>query len=220
MVEQSSHLRSMWTDVDNFFDNWNALGGGFVLLVSVVGFYWLGFTSEMLLVSITALYAFVSFNQMRETRWNRRPSSLLAVRPHFQSSEKGEGVEFGLKNFGDSPALNLRLCAILRKNRGEVDRVTISNSDWHLHLDEGGFLSLSNPPWSNNRLGNFADSEDPVYNECTKKSIELYYTFESNQGVQYPRSWSEPMNWSWKEVVDETDNPRAIKLEEIRKKCC
>lgn len=132
----------MWEDTKWFFDNWNIFGaiafGGIVLAAVLVG----GFTTQSVLVALTALYAFFTFNQMRESKFNPRPASPLSVRPHFEIGESGS-VELGVKNFGEGPALNFRLNACLVDAGETLDTMVVSTKERNLHLESGKFLSLS-----------------------------------------------------------------------------
>lgn len=219
MVSLASHARSMYDDAIGFFDTWNIVGGAGVIIIGISSFIVGGFTPQSVLVAVTAFYAYIAFNQMRETRWNRQPESLLAVRPHFRQDNKTDTGDFGLKNFGDSPALNFRLKAILREGDEKVDTLTVSAKDRHLHLEEDQFLSLITEASEDQSFGDLTDSEDAVFENCEKKSIELYYTFESNSGVQYPRNWDTPAEMEIDDVVEKSENPRDIKLIEIYEKC-
>ncbi|WP_332899619.1 hypothetical protein [Haladaptatus sp. CMSO5] len=218
MVEIQSLRGSMKGDVVRFFDSWNILGGIGVLLIGAISWVVGGFSTESVLVTVTGLYAFIAFNQMRESRLNQ-PASRLAVRPHFRQIDDSPTYDFGLKNFGDSPALNLRLKAILREGNDSVDTLMVSREDWHFHLEENQFISLITKPLDQDSFGDLTDADNPVFDNYEQKSIELYYTFESNNGIQYPRDWNKPMEMEIDEVVEKSNKPRTVKLAEIRKKC-
>lgn len=209
----------MYDDAVRFFDSWNIVGGVGVVAIGTVSFIIGGFTPQSVLVAVTALYAYIAFNQMRETRWNRQPASLLAVRPHFRRDSDTGICDFGLKNFGDSPALNLRLKAILRSGTDIVDTLTVSTKDRHLHLEEDQFLSLITEASERQSFDDLSDAEGPIFEDCEQKSIELYYTFESNDGVQYPRNWNTPTEMEMDEVVEKAESPRTVELAEIHDKC-
>lgn len=99
---------------------------------------------------------------MRESRWNRRPVSRLAVRPHFPQGTNREAHDFGLKNFGDSPALNLRIKVQLREDDNLLDSLSVSSKSRHFHLEEYQFLSLLTEA-AEQSFGDLTDAEDPVY---------------------------------------------------------
>lgn len=209
----------MYGDAKRFFDSWNIVGGVGVVVIGIVAFAIGGFTPQSVLVAVTALYAYIAFNQMRETRWNRQPESILTVRPHFRRDGDAETYDFGLMNFGDSPALNLRLKAILRNGTDNVGTLTVSARDRHLHLEEDQFLSLIAETSEQQSFGDLTDADDPVFENYEQKSIELYYTFESNSGVQYPRGWNAPAEMEMDEVVKKSESSRTVELAEIHEKC-
>lgn len=219
MVNTVLQFQSVSDDIIRFFDTWNILGAAGVILIGVVTFTLGGFTPQSVLVAVTGLYAYIAFNQMRESRWNRRPPNSLAVRPHFPRESDKDACDFGLQNFGESPALNLRLKAILREGNDIVDTLTVSAKNRHLHLEEDGFHSLITEAVEDQSFGNLANPEDPIFENYQQKSIELYYTFESNDGVQYPRAWHKPTKMEMDEVVEKSESPRTVELAEIREKC-
>lgn len=219
MVDTVSHARSMYGDAKRFFDSWNFLGGVGVIVIGIISFAIGGFTPQSVLVSVTALYAYIAFNQMRETRWNRQPENILAVRPHFCRTGNTDSYDFGLKNFGDSPALNLRVKAILRNGSDNEGTLTVSAKDRHLHLDENEFLSLTAGVSEQQSFGDLTNADDSIFENYEQKSIELYYTFESNSGVQYPRDWNAPGEMEMNEVIEKSESPRTVELAEIHEKC-
>ena len=209
----------MYNDAIRFFDSWNLIGGIGVLLVGAISFWFGGFTPQSVLGAVTGLYAFIAFNQMRESRLNRRPASRLAVRPHFVRDGDLETYDFGLKNFGDSPALNLRIKAVLREGNDSIATLMISAKDRHLHLEEKQFISLVVEASKHKSFGDLTDAGDSIYENCDNKYIEFYYTFESNDGIQYPRDWNNPIPMEMDEVIKNAESPRTVELTEIREKC-
>lgn len=213
LTSSSNTLASLYQDIRNFFDLWNILGA-ILISILVAFFYVQGFNSRNILVAVTAVYAFITFNQMRESRWSRKHPGALTVRPHFRwDEEKGKHI-FGLKNFSSSPALNLRLYAILRDEAGRIETLQVSSKDKHLHLEKGSFLSLMRDSFEY-----LSDAEADIYKGDQEKHIELYYTFESNSGREYPLSWNNPTEMEWEKVIEKAESPREVKLSEIQDKC-
>lgn len=219
MADSMSRLRSMYEDVAWFFDDWNVIVAVIFGLIGVGTFVVGGFTPQSVLVFVTAVYAFLTFNQMRESKLNPRLATPFAVRPHFRQSDCTDDYDFGLKNFGSGPALNLRLKAVLLEGDDTIDTLTISAKDRHLHLEENCFLSLITEIPEEQSFGDLTDVEDSVFANYEQKSIELYYTFEANDGTQYPLGWSKPTDMDMDKVVDLAKSPRTVELAEIREKC-
>lgn len=218
MVDIRRLVFSMYDDAVRFFDAWNTIG---VLVVAIAGVLLLsrGATTQSVLVIVTAIYAFISFNQMREARQNRRAASSLAVRPSFIfNSDTGE-YDLGLQNFGDGPALGLRLRAKLKEGDTTIDTLDISGKDQHLHLEQGEFVSLiSRHPGYESWQG-LADADNDIYENADQRYIEFYYTFEATDGVQYPRDMQRPQQMELDEVVKMADSPRTVRLTETLRKC-
>lgn len=219
MARELSKRDSMADDIVWFFDRWNILGAIVIGIIIIASLASGGFNPQNALVLITAMYAFVTFNQMRESKFNPRPARPLAVRPYFRERDDRNGCDFGLKNFGEGPALNLRLKAVLLEGGKKVDSVTVSAKDRHFHLDEGGFLSLNEGTRNHQSLGDLNDAEDAIFENHEQKSIELYYTFESNDGTQYPLNWNSPAEMTMAEVENKSESPRTVELTEILEKC-
>lgn len=219
MVNFQKLAFSMYDDVDRFFDAWNTIGAICVSAIALILLLLRGPTTQSVLVIVTTIYAFITFNQMREARWNRRPASSLAVWPSFIfNSDTGE-YDLGLQNFGDSPALGLRLRAKLKEGDATIDTLDISGKDQHLHLEQGEFVSLTSGTPGFGSWQELADPDDDIYENAEQKYIEFYYTFEATNGVQYPRGMQRPQQMDIDEVVKIADNPRTVRLTEILQKC-
>ena len=223
-------LLDMKNDVYNFVDKWNTFG----LLVITVVLSWAileqNFTTNLVLVVFTAAYTFVTFNQMRETRWSRKHPGTLTLRPDFEWDDDRDTDIFGLRNFGTGPAINLRGCAIIRDGNGkDASRVWEEDGDHvlrfpkkdnHLSLKEGELLPLTEGShYIGNHFNNLWNEDGDLKRKYEGKQMELYYTFESNTGEPYPRDWSKPTEIGMEEVIEMADAPRTVRLSEIVDKC-
>lgn len=234
MVDIKRSFQEMKGDVYRFVDNWNLIGLlillGIPFLVAIWAIWNNDFTTNLALVIFTAIYTFVTFNQMREARQNRGHHNSLTIRPDFEWNDNDNIHVFGLRNFGTGPAINLRGCAIVReKNAKDANQVLkeernyviqFSEKDHHLSLEEGELLPLTvESHLVKDYLNDLWDKNGELRGKYEGKQIEFYYTFESNDGEQYPRNWSKPGEMDLETVIETTDSPRIVKLEEIEDKC-
>ena len=211
MAKSRSQIR---VDLESFFDRWNTIGFltilGLILVFTVASWFPSLPTLDtgMGLLILTGVYAFTSFNQMRETRWSRKGETGMAIRPHFIDSE--EGKELVLYNFGEGPALGLRLRVVLVSEDG--DRCfDLIGSNRTVHLNEGKHFSIFC-----DELGNLADSSSVIYEDASDKQLRFYYTWETRNGRQYPTGMDEPLNMSMDEIVREANEARTVGLSEIQ----
>lgn len=226
--------QDMLRDIDNFVDKWNLVG----LLPITAVVLWTGwriwnqeFNVTLALVTFTATYTFVTFNQMREMRWSRKYPGTLTIRPGFKWDSERNTYIFGLRNFGTGPAINLRGCAIIRdenekdasqiwKDDNEKRILRFSEKDRHLNLQEGKTLPLTtSSPLIDDYFEELWTETGEIKDEYKGKQIEFYYTFESNTGEQYPRDWNKPADMDLSTVIKKSDSPRTVEIEEIKDKC-
>lgn len=198
----------------DFFDLWNTI---FVLSsFFVVGLIFLHHiltsTVDTIPISITvaiftAIYALIAFNQMRTG--GPANTGKTTIRQDYRIDEDSEVFDFGLRNFGTSSALNLRIYARVTPNGPDL---VIPESEYPLHLKEGEFTSLLRRDFAELSV---IGSE--LYDRPDAKEIELYYTWESESGVQCPESLNSPREMEISELVDAAEDPRTEQLEDLRK---
>lgn len=206
----------MRADAESFFDWWNILGFSTVLvlllvfLVASLSPFVPSLDTGIGLLILTGVYAFTSFNQMRETRWSRKEETGMAVRPHFIDSE-GE-QELVLYNFGDGAALDLRLRVVLASEDGNRC-FDLIDSNRTVHLNEGDYYSIFCE-----ELRDLANSGSGIYEDASDKQLRFYYTWETRNGRQYPTGVDKPQDMPMDEIVCEADGARTVSLSEIQSK--
>ncbi|MFB6082059.1 MAG: hypothetical protein ABEJ67_04475 [Halanaeroarchaeum sp.] len=223
-------FREMWDELWNFMDKWNILG--LTAIIAIISVIWeQEITTQVLLVTFTAAYVFTSFNQMRETRLNRIHPDTLTVRPDFEWKDDDGEFVFGMRNFGTGPAINLRGCAVIREEEGkEASQVwqegderyilKFSDKSRHLSLQEDELLPLTaESPLINRNFDILFTDDGELKDSYRGKQVEFYYTFESNNGEQYPRGWGNPSDMELVEVIKKSNSPRTVALSEIEDKC-
>lgn len=194
--------------IQNFFDTYNKIFVVGSLAVMALTIYF----DAPLAVAVaffTAVYAFIAFNRMRrsESVWMKSPT----VRRDFRRANRFENYDFGLRNFGPGPAMYFRVHATVEPNGPAV---TIHESDMPLHLGEGEFL-----PLLQGDLTELRNEESDLYKQDNADRIELYYTFDSLANRQTPPGLENPREMSVDELVNEANDPRTEKLENLRKNC-
>lgn len=203
-------LNGMVEDAYRFFDGWNKLAG--ILIIIVIAYTFTPgaesripiSTTEALLL-VTTVYAFAAFNQMRETRLNRKQTAGMSMRPTFSNDS------LKLKNFGIGPAHDIRLRVILRDDETKYREVDLIKESDTIHLEEGENFDILTT-----ELSDLADSESQVYEDIEEKVLEFYYTWTGRSGKHYPAEGeaNDPMI----EVVNSHPEPRCVTLRELHKK--
>ncbi|WP_254536733.1 hypothetical protein [Halomarina litorea] len=196
-------LSGTFEDIYGFFDIYNQIFVVFsAAVVALVVVYNVSISTAVAV--FTALYALIAFNQMR----NGGPvqTTGLAVRPAYDSNDAAE-CDFGLKNLGEGPALYLRAYVRIE----DEAEYLLKKMDRPIHLDEEEFVSLTEGDFSNESLDDISAEDDA--------KLEFYYTFTSPSGIQYPRGKTKPLEMSPKELVEATDEPRSLRLGDVRENC-
>lgn len=208
-----SKIEDRILELRGFFDQWDAVI--LLILAIIIGLFFLpstvsigGFSLSLPqysfspIVALTALSVFFGSKIVRNGGSSN--SEIQTVRRYFDSGD------FGLKNYGPGPALDLRVHATIEPEGPEH---TIEQSDELLHLEEGEFLSVLK--------GDLAELRNPdseLFEREDATRIELYYTWESPSGRQRPTSLTNPREMTVDELVREAKDPRSEELDILQKK--
>lgn len=199
-------------DSISYFDIYEkvALIGVFLVLASIIVLkHWWEFSTSIAVAFFTGIYAFIAFKKMRES--NLAEQGIPTVLQEYKYNNDSGYYDFGLKNLGNGPALFLRVCA---KIEPDGPTITRSEEERPLHLEEGKFLPLI-------RGDDFDSPEDrfgfDILDE--ERRVELYYTFISTSGVEYPRNLTNPREMELSELTEVADNPQTSNLASLRKNC-
>ncbi|WP_226479180.1 hypothetical protein [Natrinema amylolyticum] len=218
-----------------FTDVWDV---GFILLgLAIISAMFITpvVTAQRVLVIVTMGYSFLVFNQMKQERFTNEYPGTLSVRPHFGLDDDRNDFRFGMKNFGNGPAINLRGCVIAREENGE-DALdiwrdnksefiwTFSSRDHHLSLLEGELLPLTTtaenfPENQIDLINDIWNSDGEIKEIYDGKQLEFHYTFESNRGIEYPQDWYQPSKMDMETVISKSSDPRIVEFEEMDNRC-
>lgn len=204
-------LEEMKNDMKRFFDWWNGLGAVALiilfLILTVDSLSPLSFklNTQTGILMLTGIYAYTTFNQMRESRQDRQQCVGMALRPRFIQTDGGCALV--LYNFGEGAALDIRLRIIhISKDGNECYDVIGPNDTVHLSEDEYY-------PIPTDELFELKKSSSDLPEDDDGR-LEFYYTWESQTGRQYPHDIDKPHKKSMDDIVCQTENPRTVRLTE------
>lgn len=235
MVQAQTLLRKKGDQARRTFDNTRAfldgpdyLYGFLAVLVFIVLFGKVSFESilppeavsislsqawsptTMAVAIFTALYVFVAQKQLRQS-----PGQQTKVRPEYGIDPETDKRTFGLWNVGPGTALYLRVYATVveetdgnEKEDEVVDtKVVLEEDDPPINLLEGDFQAVIDDDFP---------TLEPEYDD---RVLKLYYSFESQNGIDVPPGHHNPRRKTHQELSEDAPDPRSIKLGRLREHC-
>ena len=186
-----------------------------VIILLVGGWYFSqevpGLQTDHIIWIIASISGLAAYYQMRHSDLRLPPT----VRPAFEWDGEAQAVDFGLKNYGQGPALEFQLVVDI----GGSTVLELPPGKVPLQIEEDSVLGLfkSNriPAEKTLNIEHLAEYPDET-------EIEFYYSFTSDQGVREPTHHNgiRDSETYYKNYLVKKNhrNPRSVTVGEVRRR--
>lgn len=208
-------VKDVRKDVDSFFDFWNKVGlGGLIVLSLLVGAKVVlsgRGTLTGILIIVTGVYVFTTFNQMREAR--KRTYSRPVQRDIGYSEEHDAEVP-GIRNYGSATAYDIEFLAALESDEKDdsIKMGEITKLESPTTLEPGEFEPVVED------MGKF-EEKLIITSKLEGGQLSLYYAYSTPSVHRIPPDENELLAKDLEGLQEKYPQPTSFDAESLLARC-